>query len=341
MPSRKTSHAREGFFHEFSIPCEWWSGTDTLQTEVMRARRRHWVREYAKKEWRMLKKQGAAWHVDRYVAIVGVAYPRHTGFTVPSRAAETVKPIIDGGTDAKLWDDDDATHRCGTLYFQLPKSAPDTKYLLQITIFPVPSKMPSYQLTGGVGGQITRLWKEEAGRPDGWGGFRVRFTVPDRLWITSNLTDSDIMARQHGARKSTFWGNGRSIGIRKRISSELSKLMLSQWLDQSDAYWGVDRFIILAGVSYAHGVSPDQADPDNATETINAILQAGVAAHAWHGVSARHCRAVGSYRSPSHALPGTHSIEILALPVPDSFHVMTAVGESSMMAWAEHDRRRA
>lgn len=70
----------------------------------MRARRRAWVRDYAKNEWRNLKKTGKAWKVERFIALIGVACPSQKNI-FPARAAETIKPIIDGGSDARLWDD--------------------------------------------------------------------------------------------------------------------------------------------------------------------------------------------------------------------------------------------
>ena len=65
----------------------------------------------------------------------------------PARAAETIKPIIDGGSDARLWDDDDSQHRHSTVYIQLPTPAPANHYRLSVLIIPVPESMPKYQIT--------------------------------------------------------------------------------------------------------------------------------------------------------------------------------------------------
>lgn len=114
-PRKPANYKRGGYAHEFTIPIEWWSTTDTIQTERMRARRRAWVRDYAKNEWRNLKKTGKAWKVERFIALIGVACPSQKNI-FPARAAETIKPIIDGGSDARLWDDDDSQHRHSTVY---------------------------------------------------------------------------------------------------------------------------------------------------------------------------------------------------------------------------------
>lgn len=108
----------DGYTLTLHIPVEWFSGTDTLQSERLRARRRKWVRDDARAEWKRLKRNKVAYKVERFVALIGVAAPEETALAFPSRAAETVKPIIDAGTDAGLWPDDDSTHRCSTIYFR-------------------------------------------------------------------------------------------------------------------------------------------------------------------------------------------------------------------------------
>ena len=43
---------RGGYRLTITIPVEWWSGTDTIQTEKTRALRRARIRRYAKDKWR-------------------------------------------------------------------------------------------------------------------------------------------------------------------------------------------------------------------------------------------------------------------------------------------------
>lgn len=325
-----TRKQREGYFCTFTIPVEWWSGTDTIQTERTRAQRRAWVRSYSKAQWRLLKKSGQAWRVGRFIALIGVAYPRMDD-VVPSRAAETVKPIIDGGTDVKLWEDDDSKHRCSTIYFQMPEPAPENHYRLTVMIIPVPDRNPMFQIAGGLGAEMAKLWYRTGSLPDGWGGYSVCFCIPHRIWITSNLTDSDIKARQHGARKARTWGRGDSFGVRTQVEKALIGYAAQQWSFQS--WWRLNRpFIVLAGVGYPCGV--DSADPDNCAESVNAVMKAGVKAGAWKHTGSSLCKAVGFFRLPAPAMNGTHDIQLLVFPVPEGFQLAAAVAQAAVDGWA-------
>lgn len=326
---------------DFKIPCEWWSGTDTQQTERTRAKRRRWVRSYARTEWRSLKQRKEAHTCERFVAVVGVAYPRMNNVT-PSVAAETVKPIIDGGSDAKLWPDDDAHHRCSTIYFQLPDPAPTNYYRLQVFIFPVPARYPIYQPVGEIGEALRKAWSQtpKQERPVGCGGYSIQIDIPHKLWITSNLTDSDLLARQRGAQKARTWGTARSFGAREKVGAKLRALALNQWKTQQ--YWGTERFIILAGIAYPPSVDKDQADPDNAAETLNEIMKVGPMPdiRAWRNTSSDYCKAVGFFRWPYDCPPGRHAVHLMVLPVPpEGFHILDAVADSWQKAWNEHERR--
>ena len=73
--------------------------------------------------------------MERFIALIGVACPSQKNI-FPARAAETIKPIIDGGSDARLWDDDDSQHRHSTVYIQLPTPAPANHYRLSVLIIP-------------------------------------------------------------------------------------------------------------------------------------------------------------------------------------------------------------
>lgn len=331
------ANAADVYMAEFTIPVEWWSATDTIQTETIRAKRRRWVKEYAYQEWMLAKKQKNAHKVERFVAVIGVAYPRMDN-VVPSRAAETVKPIIDAGTRARLWPDDDAHHRCGTLYFQMPEPTRNGMYRLTVWIFPVPDRNPVYQLTGGVGQAVNLAWNNsQENKPQGWSGYTIQFVIPHRLWISSNLTDSDLKARQHGARKARTWGGYKSFGMREKVTTALKQYAQPQW--ELQPYWGVERFIILAGISYPHGVGYDQADPDNVAETVNALMRTGVDARAWHGTSTAWCKGVGFFRDPRDCQGGEHVVRLMVLPVPDGMQLLDAVVSSYEAAWEEQDRR--
>lgn len=328
---------RGGYQLDFDIPDVFWSGTDTIQTERGRASKRHNVRQLARRTIIQAKKKGQAWRVNRFIALVGVAYPRMDNVT-PSRAAETVKPIIDAGSDCKLWPDDDAWHRCATIYFQLSEPARLHTYHLRIYILPVPDQNPVFQPVGGLSKEIEAEWKPITGKPDGWGGYVVQFRIPNRLWISSNLTDSDIKARQKGAHKSSTWGRGNAFGQREKTTQQLMDLALKQWGRQT--YWGVQRYLILAGISYTGNVGITEADPDNCAETVNAILQSGIQARAWHGTQYKYCRGVVFHRSATASTGGYHSVTLRILPVPESFHLSLATALSIENGWNEYDRRR-
>ena len=145
---------RGGYRLTITIPVEWWSGTDTVQTEKTRALRRARIRRYAKDKWRNLKTMKQAWKVERFLAVVTVSAP-HGGNVFPARAAETVKPIIDAGSDVRLWDDDDSLHRHSTIYLQSPIEAPSGCYLLDILIIPISDENPQYQITGGLASSVS------------------------------------------------------------------------------------------------------------------------------------------------------------------------------------------
>lgn len=332
-PRRPANYKRGGYAHEFTIPIEWWSTTDTIQTERMRARRRAWVRDYAKNEWRNLKKTGKAWKVERFIALIGVACPSQKNI-FPARAAETIKPIIDGGSDARLWDDDDSQHRHSTVYIQLPTPAPANHYRLSVLIIPVPESMPKYQITSRLASNIDQHWRNNPNPPAWHDGYSVSFTIPDKQWITSNYTDSDLIARQNGERKSATWGRGGSFGIRERVRAQLIELALKQWKRQ--AYRPYGRFAIIAGIAYPYGVKT--ADPDNAAETVNTILHSGTRIGAWPDVNSQHCRGVAFVRLPN-LMTGNHMVRLFVFPVPENFQMAQSIAESSIDAWGEHDRR--
>lgn len=307
----------------FTIPAEWWSGTDTTQTERSRAMRRHTVRTHARDTYRDAIRARRAWHVDRYVALVGVAYPRMDA-VMPARAAETVKPIIDAGTDMGLWDDDDATRRCSTMYFQMPEPAPARTYRLTLFILPVPR---SYQPAGMLASSLRDRWDGVAGRPDGWGGFTLRLTIPHRCWMSSNLTDTDMAGRLGGSRRAGRWGDGRSFGVRGHVAAQLGMLARQQWERQGGVSLGGVRHIVAAGVSYPAGVGRDQADPDNCAESVNAALDATT------GTTG--CRLTAFYRVPVDATAGTHGMWLTLLPLPDGAQPVDVVLDGVAAAWAD------
>ena len=327
---------RGGYRLTINIPAEWWSGTDTVQTEKTRAMRRARIRRYAKDKWRSLKNRKQAWKVERFLAVVTVSSP-HGGNIFPARAAETVKPIIDAGSDVRLWDDDDSLHRHSTIYLQSPIDAPYGCYLLDILIIPISDSNPQYQIAGGLASSVEDRWRDVPSeeRPAWHDGYEVRFSIPDKVWITSNYTDSDLKARQNGQRKASTWGRGGTLGVREKVGSQLVSHAEACWRRQP--YRGYDKFIVIACVAYPYGVA--QADPDNAAESVNAILQAGTNVGAWHGTTSNWCKGVAFVRSKNLNHGGAHMVKLLVFPVPDGFQMLDAIADSADASWAEHDRR--
>lgn len=291
---------------------------------------------YARREWHALKKSGGAWKVGRFLAFITVSHPGQ-GYMFPARAAETVKPIIDAGSAEKLWEDDDSLHRHSTIYVQAPGTPPAGHYAISVYIVPVPDRLPAFQITGSLYLAASRQWDGMLDEPSWPDGYAVTFHVDDRRWITSNYTDSDLLARQRGARRSRTWGDGRGFGVRAKVTADLTAEALLQWRRQ--ACCAYDRFIVLAGVAYPYGV--DRADPDNSAETVNAILQAGITAGAWQDVTMRHCKGVAFFRLPNLKRRGVHEVRLMVLPVPEGFQLSGTIADMAEHAWAEHDRRCA
>lgn len=306
---------------DFYIPSEWWQTTQTLETERKRASRRSSVRRYARKVWASLKRSGEAWPVDRYVAVVGVAYPKQ-GSGTAVYAAETVKPIIDAGTDSGLWPDDDARHRCSTAYFQMPETSRPGQFRITVYVFPVPC---SYRVPSRVAPGVTETRDGRAdSTPDGW---TVAFAVPSDLWLTSNQTDTEMANRRSGKR-SGAWGDGRSLGVREKVAGQLTELARLTFQDQG--FTAMERFVALASVQYPRG---NDSDPDNAAETVAQILLAGAQVGAWTDVDSRHCHAVVFCKAAETCPAGYHIVGLRIIPVPADYHIAAGIASTTLAAW--------
>lgn len=69
-----------------------------------------------------------------------IQYPRN-GRADPNNAAPTVKPILDGITDAGIWVDDDSEHVIGPLY-RRETSATGIKGLHRVRLVLTPQEVP-------------------------------------------------------------------------------------------------------------------------------------------------------------------------------------------------------
>lgn len=328
--------ARNGYSAIFQIPPAWWTSTDSPLTERERSNRRHIVRAHAKTIWATSKKQRQAWHVERFVLVITVSPPRtitNPTRIFPAKAAETCKPIIDAGTDAKLWDDDDSKHRYATTFIAVPP-VHEQYWTLTVYVLPIPSHTPRWEIRH-LSSSIRSAWQAsyEKTPPAWYAGYNAGFTIPKRLWLTSNITDSDLHNMHH--EKQVAWGSGRAHGERERIRQQLQANTYQQW--QRQYHLWANRFTLEIGVSYPPAVG--DADPDNAAETVNTVLQAGTRAGAWDAITAANCKAVTFYRQANNMTPGIHKLNITVTPIPDTCTASSLWVNAIRRAWRMHDER--
>lgn len=276
-------------------------------TERERARRRHQIRAYARTIWGDLVRQGA-WRVEHYVALISLPDSR------PSLAAETIKPIIDAGTDCGLWPDDDAYHRKSTIYTVDPHPPEEASMRITVSILPVSS---AYQIPLSMGRLMGRLQADS--------GYTIGFQLPARLWVTSNLTDSDIMARQHGACKASdsMWGRGLASGQREQILTQVKTAARQVWERENPP--AHSHVIVVAGVGYSRSVEKAEADPDNSAETVTTLISAATPKYLTQ------VDLLAYYRLPVHATGGTHTVQLLVFPTPSGFSPAPAVAATTQV----------
>lgn len=216
----------------FDVSDSLWMTTVSDESPLLRKRRRGRLRAYARQVWARAKKDGAT-YASRYLMLVTVGGRRES----PVLACETLKPLIDAGTDMGLWPDDDPAHRAMTCYLRDPRPLSGGRAVINIWILP---------LTGGED-PLTRLL---ACVPDARGTL-VHVTIPDREWLTSNMRDTATERRQ------------RQTAIMRRAEHA--------WADKALG----EHMGVVCSVSYPNPQYP--GDPDNTAESLTAVLGAGVA----------------------------------------------------------------
>lgn len=107
-----------GYAVEFHIPTEHFMSSLTKVSSTTRARHRAWIRRYARGVWRAAIEAGA-YRTERFVALAMVQWPGPSIYPAMS-CAETLKPVIDAGTDERLWPDDDNSHCRATVFMEAP-----------------------------------------------------------------------------------------------------------------------------------------------------------------------------------------------------------------------------
>lgn len=96
-----------------------------------RMRRTRILRAYAASEARLHGLAGARLGPSAVTAMIG--YPAQTRAD-PANAAPTVKAIIDGLVDARVWDDDDHTHIPSVAFTRNPNKAPKGTHTVTLII---------------------------------------------------------------------------------------------------------------------------------------------------------------------------------------------------------------
>lgn len=217
---------------EFMVPAAWWMTTVDDDDPVRRKRRRGRLRAWARGVWKRARRHGAH-PVDRLLMLVTVGGRADS----PVLAAETLKPLIDAGTDEGLWPDDDPYHRVMTCYLNDPRPAPPGKARLYIWILPLaPRGHPLDRLLDAVPGVR---------------GFRVRVAVPDDEWLTSNMR---MTPGEHDRRASAIMRRARMAWMGRSIGASAAVVCAVRYPDSRPRYKG---------------------DPDNTAESATAVWGAG------------------------------------------------------------------
>lgn len=305
MARRKASRRFRGDWSvDFAVPRTRWSDMTAEEGERQRASRRAYLRRtLAPAVYARAIDADTIWRVERFVLLVGVSYPTDAPY-VPAYATEVVKPLVDAGTDAGLWVDDDSNHRVNTVFCPMDDRWHDGQYHLKFIVLNVP---PRFRLEDRF-----RSWFAQHGQAPQ----KFCLNIPHKLWITSNFNDSDLVARQagNGVYGSTARFAGAAQQNRRNLRANLMAFALKGWTDYRNVRMD-GGYLALVGVAYPSG---NDADPDNATESVLAALAAGAVGSNPHvgGITTEHCGGIALYRLPTPALPSYHRLEISLYPRP-------------------------
>ena len=116
----------------FTVSDALWMTTVGDETPLVRKRHRGRLRAYGRQVWAEAKEEGAGF-TNRFVMLVTVGGRRES----PVLSCETLKPLIDAGTDMGLWPDDDPAHRAMTCYLRDPRPLPGGRATINIWVIPL------------------------------------------------------------------------------------------------------------------------------------------------------------------------------------------------------------
>ena len=216
----------------FTVSASLWMTTTGDEDKTERKRRRGRLRAYGRQVWRETKTAGAP-RVNRYMMLVTVGGRRES----PVLAAETLKPLIDAGTDEGLWPDDDPYHRVMTCYLRDPRPLPGGRAELFIWVIPLgPDTDPLTRLLARMPGSKATL---------------ATATFGEDSWLTSNMR---MTARE-----------------RKTMQTRAMRACRNVW----KASPGMDCGVVCQ-VRYPDSRREYKGDPDNVAETATAMWGVGV-----------------------------------------------------------------
>ena len=205
-------HRMTGTRSPCTFQSNWFSGTDTRKANGLRARRRKWVRDDARAEWKRLKRNkgriqgGTVRRPDRRRRARG-----EPALAFPSRAFEAVKPIVDAGTDAGLWPDDDSTHHCSTTTSPHPTHSP------RATMRSPPTSCwcgVPHPLSGGRRAQHSSdaQWRKKAATPGRIRGWVANFTSAPHVACPATIRTATSKRGQTDKEEATPGGAATAFG---------------------------------------------------------------------------------------------------------------------------------
>ena len=218
----------------FTVSASLWMTTTGDEDMTERKRRRGRLRAYGRQVWRETKAVGAP-RVNRYMMLVTVGGRRES----PVLAAETMKPLIDAGTDEGLWPDDGPVPSRDDLLSQGPRPLPGGRAELFIWVIPLgPDTDPLTRLLACMPGSKATL---------------ATATFGEDSWLTSNMR---MTARE-----------------RKTMQTRAMRACRNVWKASPGADCGV-----VCQVRYPDSRPRYKGDPDNTAETATAMWGVGVLA---------------------------------------------------------------
>ncbi len=270
----------QGYAVTLTVPDHLWATTVGQESITGRADTRRSLRRRGRAAWRTAASLGAC-RVDRFIMVVAVGGSHGS----PMLAAETLKPLVDAGTDQGLWPDDDPWHRACTLYMPDPRPDPVGATRVSIAVIPLsPREDPATRLLGCVPGA--------KGRPVRLDG------IGDHTWLTSNMRlDPKERSARQGRLMDGCAASWRSHGS---VGAHAAGICWVRYPDSRREYKG---------------------DPDNAAESATAMWGEGVAL----GLAPAVPTGFAFLLADGESAPGTHDLDLLALTTPPGFNWLKAL----------------